>query len=101
MSHRRIIAAVGLTAAAAFAAPPAHSETCASVAVEARGEPASFMWLAKTKARANWRHKVREMTGLGADFSNWSRASNAQERCLSGPSGTLCIFTGYPCKASP
>ncbi len=76
----------------------ANAAACAAEAVTARGEPARYMWLAKTKARANWRRKVRATTGLGTDWSVWSNAASTDERCLSGPEGTLCIFTGTPCK---
>ncbi|MGL4397227.1 MAG: hypothetical protein ACRCS9_11855 [Hyphomicrobium sp.] len=102
-NHRRRIAMLALTgvlaaAVAVAAAPqPASAKTCSQVSIEARGEQARFMWLAKSKARANWRRKVRATTGLGAPFSNWARADNTEERCLSGPAGTLCIFTGTPC----
>jgi hypothetical protein len=71
--------------------------TCAGEAVEARGEQSRFVWLAKTKARANWRTKVRRTPNLGAPYANWARAMNTDERCLTGPNGTLCIFTGFPC----
>jgi hypothetical protein len=76
----------------------AAGKTCSDAAVSARGEPARFMWLAKTKARANWRRKVRATTGLGADYSNWSEAETSEERCITGADGTVCVFTGYPCK---
>ena len=84
--------------ALAAAAHPARADTCASEAVTARGENSRFMWSAKTKARANWRRRVRGLPGLGPDYDNWSRAQDADEKCLSGPAGTLCIFTGTPCK---
>ena len=71
--------------------------TCATGAIEARGEPSRYQWLAKTKARANWRARVRKTPGLGAPYANWARASNTDERCLIGPGGTLCIFSGTPC----
>ncbi|CAA2142652.1 hypothetical protein HYPP_03674 [Hyphomicrobium sp. ghe19] len=71
--------------------------SCASSPVIARGEEASYVWLAKTKARANWRAKVRATPGLGPNFANWARAQDTEERCLTGPAGTLCIFTGTPC----
>ncbi|MGO4684671.1 hypothetical protein [Hyphomicrobium sp. 2TAF46] len=73
------------------------ADTCASSPVVARGEEARYVWLAKTKARANWRAKVRATPGLGPNFANWSRAQNTEERCLTGPAGSLCIFTGTPC----
>lgn len=77
---------------------PAFAATCHDKAISARGEAARFEWLAKTKARANWRREVRTTTGLGADWAVWAQASETEERCLSGPAGTLCIFTGTPCK---
>lgn len=55
------------------------------------------MWLAKTKARANWRRKVRATTGLGTEFSNWNDAETSEERCITAEGGTVCVFTGYPC----
>ncbi len=70
---------------------------CAGSPVEARGEQSRYEWLAKTKARANWRRKVRLTPGLGPTYANWAHAENTEERCLTGPAGTLCIFTGLPC----
>lgn len=71
--------------------------TCAETAIEARGEQSRYEWSAKGKARANWRSKVRRTPGLGAAYANWARAKNTEEHCMSGPAGTLCIFTGTPC----
>jgi hypothetical protein len=76
---------------------PVSAGTCAASPVIARGEESSFVWLAKTKARANWRRKVRSMPDLGPNYANWARAANTEERCLSGPAGAVCIFTGIPC----
>jgi hypothetical protein len=92
-----VVAAViaGLAAGPAQAAP---AKTCSDIPVSARGEPASFEWIAKTKARANWRAEVRKTTGLGTAYSTWGKAENAEERCISSPEGTYCIFTGYPCR---
>lgn len=81
----------------AVIAPEARAATCAATAVEARGEQSRFVWLAKTKARANWRRKVRGTPGLGSTYANWARANNTEERCLTGPLGTVCILTGTPC----
>ncbi|MGE0054232.1 MAG: hypothetical protein AB7S74_08490 [Hyphomicrobium sp.] len=86
----------------ALAALGAHTttalaKTCASETVEARGEPSRYLWLAKTKTRANWRRKVRSIPELGSDYANWARAENTEEKCYSGPSGHLCIFSGTPC----
>jgi hypothetical protein len=48
----------------------------------ARGEPARYEWMAKLKARANWRAKVRATTGLGTDWAVWKLAKDTEERCL-------------------
>ncbi len=94
---KSVIVTVVLIAAASIQAAPARAGTCAAAAIEARGEQSRFVWLAKTKARANWRRKVRATPGLGAPYANWARAQTTDERCLTGPEGTLCIFTGTPC----
>ncbi len=75
----------------------AEAKTCSDQSITGRGEPSRFVWLAKTKARASWRYKVRGTPALGAPYANWARAENTEERCLTGPLGTLCIFTGNPC----
>ena len=94
------ILAIAAAVLAVLAAPPSAeaAKTCSDVAVSARGEPANFMWLAKTKARANWRRKVRATPGLGTGFSNWGDAETSEERCITSDGGTVCIFTGYPCR---
>lgn len=99
MTMPRLIAFASVAAllAAAVANTPAMAATCAGEPVEARGEQSRYVWLAKTKARANWRTKVRKTPGLGTTYANWARAANTDERCLSGPAGTLCIFKGTPC----
>jgi hypothetical protein len=76
---------------------PLHAGECATTAIMARGEESRFVWLAKVKARALWRQKVRAMPGLGPNYANWARAQNTEERCLTGGAGTICIFTGTPC----
>ena len=48
LTSARIISLVAILAAA----PAQASKTCSDAAVSARGEPARFLWLAKTKARA-------------------------------------------------
>jgi hypothetical protein len=76
---------------------PVQAGGCAETAVAARGEESRYVWLAKVKARAVWRQKVRTMPGLGPNYANWARAQNTEERCLTGGAGTICIFTGTPC----
>lgn len=80
-----------------LAASPVEAGSCSATAIMARGEESRFIWLAKVKARALWRQKVRAMPGLGPDYANWARAQNTEERCLTGGAGTVCIFTGTPC----
>ena len=89
--------AVGSGLLMTFGAYEALAGSCAATATEARGEQSRFVWLANTKARANWRAKVRANPRLGAAYANWARAQNTEERCLTGPAGTVCIFTGTPC----
>ena len=74
------------------------AETCAAAAVSAQGEPSAFEWIARTKARANWRSRIRATKDLGADYSSWTRASSRDERCNPTPKGIVCSFTGTPCK---
>ncbi len=105
--HKRIALQFLSLLAAAFACvfaevPTAVAYTepqvCGSEPVTARGEASRYIWLARTKARANWRRKVRSITALGPDYAVWGRAVNTEERCLEGPAGTVCIFTGTPCR---
>lgn len=95
---RALILAVVSIGFSTGAVTRAKAATCAGASVEARGEQSRFAWLAKTKARANWRTKVRRIPGLGVPFSVWAQAQNTEERCLTGPSGTVCIFSGVPCR---
>ncbi len=83
--------------ALAVSADWAAAKTCSDIMIEGRGEQSRYVWLAKTKARANWRYKVRGNPKLGSAYANWARADNTEERCLTGPLGTICIFTGTPC----
>lgn len=99
MNQNFLIAAIVATTLTMNSVPsPASAKTCSDVAVSARGEPARFMWLAKTKARANWRREVRTTPGLGTEYSNWGNAETSDERCITSDEGTVCVFTGYPCK---
>ena len=76
----------------------ALADTCAAGPVKARGEPSTFQWLAMTKARANWRSRVRATKALGPAYSTWTRAQNRTEDCAPTPRGTVCVFGGVPCK---
>jgi hypothetical protein len=93
----QFVAVLFCAAAITCGSGSAFAATCSSIAIEARGEQSRFVWIAKTKARANWRSKVRRIPSLGTKYANWARANNTEERCLTGPAGTLCIFTGTPC----
>ena len=93
-----IFVAAGLMLGISLSTVRAQGLTCAQTVVSVRGEPASFELLARTKARANWRARVRMTPNLGDSFSTWARAMNAEERCVSGPAGTVCTFTGTPCR---
>lgn len=94
------IAAVLLTALAIV--PGAQAQTaadgCAATPISARGEPASYRWLAIVKARGNWRTKVRGMQELGATFANWSSAADQVERCIENAGSVVCTVTGRPCR---
>lgn len=77
---------------------PLAAKNCSEQSVSVRGEASSLQWLAKAKAKANWRAKVRALPGLGDPYAKWERAENATEHCVSGPSGTICDFSGSPCR---
>ncbi len=89
-----LVTALFLSAAVA---PASAAGNCAASPVSARGEPASFEWLAKTKARANWRSRVRGTKALGEAYSTWNRADNREERCAASARGIVCTFTATPC----
>lgn len=85
-------------AAVSLASSPLVAKSCSDQPVSVRGEASSLQWLARAKAKANWRAKVRTLPDLGDPFAKWERAENAIEHCVSGPSGTICDFTGIPCR---
>ena len=96
-----VVALVAIPVAASAADSSAiPGKICAAESVYASGEPSSFEWMARIKTHANWRAKVRVMPGLGDPYANWKRAENTTERCFSGPAGTVCQFTGVPCRKS-
>ncbi len=75
-----------------------NNNVCSEEIVSARGEASRFDWIARLKTRANWRRKVRAMPDLGDRYANWYRAKDADENCATGPAGTVCTFTGTPCR---
>jgi hypothetical protein len=99
MRRPLVLLAVITTSALTLSHAIVRADTCVPDSVTARGENSRFEWSAKTKARANWRRKVRTIPGLGPDYANWSRAKNTEERCIAGPAGSVCIFSGVPCKS--
>lgn len=91
------IAIAGILITALAGAAEARAEVCSDHAVTARGEPARLEWLAKTKARANWRARVRATPGLGDAFAGWRQAHDVHESCAPANGGTACSFSGIPC----
>jgi hypothetical protein len=89
---------ITLWSEAVFAETASPAPACATAPVTAKGEPGSFQWIAKTKARANWRAKVRAVSDLGPDYANWGNAKDPVEDCQTGAAGITCVFTGTPCK---
>lgn len=92
------IAAGAILALGLASAETARADTCAGAAVSARGENSRFEWTAKSKAKANWRRRVRGTPGLGAAYSDWARAADTEIKCLSGPAGSVCTLSGRPCR---
>jgi hypothetical protein len=90
--------AAGLVTAGSALSAAVADPVCSATPVSVEGEPASFEWLARSKARANWRASVRAMSTLGPDYANWNIAIERTEACAPGASGIACRFTGTPCK---
>ena len=91
------VLATGLAGAPAATAQTA-ADTCGATPISARGEPASYRWLALVKARGNWRTKIRGMQELGPSYANWSSAADQVERCVESGGSTVCTVTGRPCR---
>lgn len=100
--RRRLSISILLPAALLACAPASHAQTaadgCGAAPISARGEPASYRWLALVKARGNWRTKVRGMQELGPTFANWSSAADQVERCIESGGSTVCTVSGRPCR---
>jgi hypothetical protein len=97
------MAAIFLSALAAVAvllaaSAPVAAATCAERPVSARGEPSRYEVLAKAKARANWRAKVRAMPQLGAAYANFSKALAADYRCSQAGGRYVCVAIAHPCR---
>lgn len=91
--------AAGAAPVSEAAAQAPTGQQCAPERVTGRGEASRYLWLAKVKARANWRSRVRGMPGLGAAFATWSRARDPDETCQTGPAGTVCSVSALPCRS--
>lgn len=79
-------------------AGPASAQTCATTVVTARGDPASYQWLALIKAKGDWRSKVRALPELGTAFANWKIAADQVERCIKDGTSVRCIVSARPCR---
>jgi hypothetical protein len=95
LKHRLLI---GIALVMSGLPSAAGAETCAPTVISARGEPAPFEWLAKTKARANWRSRVRATRSLGPPYSTWVRAASREELCNTSAKGIVCQISAIPCR---
>jgi hypothetical protein len=98
MTKTTALFGVTLLLSVAAGASSASALVCATEPVSARGEPSKLEWLAKTKARANWRSRVRATAQLGALYSTPARAVDANSACVADQRGTVCTFTAIPCR---
>lgn len=98
MRYAALAVTVVMALSTAVSTASAQHLTCAAEPVSAKGEPARFEWMARNKARGNWRSKVRIIAGLGGAYANWSNATDTDEYCIKGPTGAVCTFTGRPCR---
>jgi hypothetical protein len=80
------------------AADSANAATCSATVVTARGDPASYQWLALVKARGDWRRKVRGLPELGAAYADWARSEDQVERCIKDARSVWCILSARPCR---
>ena len=87
-----------MLAADAAVAQTASGLQCATTPVSARGEPASYKWLAAVKARGNWRSRVRGMADLGGAYADWSASADQVERCIDNAGSVVCTVTARPCR---
>ena len=81
------------------AVKPSLAAACNDRPVSARGDSSRFELLAKSKARGNWRAKVRALPALGASYADWSKAQAAEYRCSQKDSRFECIAVAYPCRS--
>jgi|LNFM01.1.fsa_nt_gb hypothetical protein len=93
-----IVLALASVGSTLMSAGGARAATCAETAVSAKGEVASYKWLALVKARGNWRSKVRTIASLGGAYANYGRAEDQVERCISDQRTFVCTVTARPCR---
>ena len=90
-----VIATLLASGPTAAQTPP---KTCTATSVSARGEPASYKWLALVKARGNWRARVRVTQDMGSVYADWSAAEDQVERCIDNAGSIVCTVTAIPCR---
>lgn len=90
--------AIAVLVCSALAASPVAAQSCAGTVVSARGEPASYQWLALIKAKGDWRARVRATPDLGAAYANWKLATDQVERCIKDAKSVRCIVSARPCR---
>ncbi len=95
---RGLLLAVLALGIAAGGTRSAGAAQCAAAPVSARGEPSVFRWLALTKAKGNWRAKVRRTKRLGGLYADWKRAQASTEDCGPDGKGIACTVTAIPCR---
>jgi hypothetical protein len=99
------LAIVLITLAAAPAASgSAAAAECSHRQITAQGAPASFAFLARSRAKAAWRAAVTQAEGLGADYAVWGIAEarsftcTAQWRAGAVLAEQTCIASAAPCR---
>ncbi len=98
ISWRQWVAGLALAGAVLVSsAPKTAAAVCGMEPVRARGEPSRFDTLARAKARAAWRAKVRALPALGPKYAAWAAAQDIEERCIRNDDVVYCIFVGTPC----
>ncbi len=98
MRRCRLACAAVAALIASSAGQAALAATCAERTVQARGDPSRFEVLAKAKARANWRARVRAMPTLGASYADWNKAAAADYRCGHEDGRYRCTAIAHPCR---
>ena len=88
-----IMASIGMLASIAAAMQaPAQAGVCGQAPVTARGEESRFMWIAQTKARANWRRKVVPLPGSGRTSATGRGPKTPKSAVSPGPRYGLHLY---------